>query len=320
MRLQGEAATAGGQLHVVLGNHEAMNLLGDLRYVDPGRVRQFRGRRVRRRARGTAQGLGSRAGPRLRGRVRPEVSARLLRSPRGARSQGQVRTMAALAAGGDHGERHAVHACGPVERAARDEPAGSEPALSHGADRLPRPRRSARAGRAAAARRRIPRPPEAGPRTPRGADGGRGDERRRRGRRTHRRRAAVRSRGRQRPAVRGRAQLVSRRCVVQRSRRVRRAAAAAAAVRRRTARGRPHAHPRPARGLALRWPGRETGRGHEPRGVQGTRGGVVHRGHPASASAMPANRRRCRSSRRACSWHRTNSTMRACSRHCATAT
>jgi len=34
MRLQEEALTAGGRLHVLLGNHEAMNLLGDLRYVD----------------------------------------------------------------------------------------------------------------------------------------------------------------------------------------------------------------------------------------------------------------------------------------------
>lgn len=36
MRLQDEAPRAGGALHVVLGNHEAMNLLGDLRYVVGG--------------------------------------------------------------------------------------------------------------------------------------------------------------------------------------------------------------------------------------------------------------------------------------------
>ncbi len=36
MRLQGEAQAAGGQLHVLLGNHEAMNILGDLRYVAAG--------------------------------------------------------------------------------------------------------------------------------------------------------------------------------------------------------------------------------------------------------------------------------------------
>jgi Calcineurin-like phosphoesterase len=35
MRLQTEAQSAGGMLHVALGNHEAMNLLGDLRYVTP---------------------------------------------------------------------------------------------------------------------------------------------------------------------------------------------------------------------------------------------------------------------------------------------
>jgi hypothetical protein len=35
MRLQREAGQAGGRLHVILGNHEAMNLIGDLRYLVP---------------------------------------------------------------------------------------------------------------------------------------------------------------------------------------------------------------------------------------------------------------------------------------------
>lgn len=41
MRLQQEAAAAGGRLHVTLGNHEAMNLLGDLRYVSPGEFASY---------------------------------------------------------------------------------------------------------------------------------------------------------------------------------------------------------------------------------------------------------------------------------------
>jgi hypothetical protein len=43
MRLQGEARAAGGRMHVVLGNHEAMNVLGDLRYVDKGEYAAYAG-------------------------------------------------------------------------------------------------------------------------------------------------------------------------------------------------------------------------------------------------------------------------------------
>src|SRR6056297_946560 len=41
MRLGGEAAAAGGAVHIVHGNHEAMNLSGDLRYVSDGDYAQF---------------------------------------------------------------------------------------------------------------------------------------------------------------------------------------------------------------------------------------------------------------------------------------
>src|SRR5688572_28080928 len=41
MRLQGEAAAAGGQVHVTLGNHEAMNLVGNVRDVAPGELEAY---------------------------------------------------------------------------------------------------------------------------------------------------------------------------------------------------------------------------------------------------------------------------------------
>jgi hypothetical protein len=36
MQLEGQAEAAGGKVHVLIGNHEAMNLIGDLRYVAKG--------------------------------------------------------------------------------------------------------------------------------------------------------------------------------------------------------------------------------------------------------------------------------------------
>lgn len=43
MRLEGEAASAGGAVHQLLGNHEVMNLTGDLRYVSPAEYLAFSG-------------------------------------------------------------------------------------------------------------------------------------------------------------------------------------------------------------------------------------------------------------------------------------
>ena len=41
MRLEGEAAGAGGKVHVLIGNHEAMNMSGDLRYVSKAEYAAF---------------------------------------------------------------------------------------------------------------------------------------------------------------------------------------------------------------------------------------------------------------------------------------
>jgi len=41
MRLEGEAKKAGGRVHSLLGNHEVMNVLGDLRYVSREEYKAF---------------------------------------------------------------------------------------------------------------------------------------------------------------------------------------------------------------------------------------------------------------------------------------
>ena len=42
IRLEAQAQKAGGRVHALLGNHEVMNMLGDLRYVSADEYKQFR--------------------------------------------------------------------------------------------------------------------------------------------------------------------------------------------------------------------------------------------------------------------------------------
>lgn len=46
-KLQEQAIEDGGRVHALIGNHEAMNMLGDLRYVHPGEYEAFRTRNSR---------------------------------------------------------------------------------------------------------------------------------------------------------------------------------------------------------------------------------------------------------------------------------
>ncbi len=57
MRLEKEALAAGGRVHALLGNHEVMNMLGDLRYVTSGELASFADQTPQADAEGQPKGL-----------------------------------------------------------------------------------------------------------------------------------------------------------------------------------------------------------------------------------------------------------------------
>jgi Calcineurin-like phosphoesterase len=57
MRLEREALAAGGRVHVLLGNHEVMNMLGDVRYVTPEEMASYADQSPAPDAPGTPRGL-----------------------------------------------------------------------------------------------------------------------------------------------------------------------------------------------------------------------------------------------------------------------
>jgi hypothetical protein len=57
MRLEREALAAGGRVHVLLGNHEVMNMLGDLRYLTPDELASYADQSPTPDAPGTPRGL-----------------------------------------------------------------------------------------------------------------------------------------------------------------------------------------------------------------------------------------------------------------------
>ena len=117
MRLEGEARKAGGRVHALLGNHEVMNMLGDLRYVNAEEYKSFQEPESTRRrehfyeaalfqARKSAKAAGTPFDEDAFQREVPAAgAARLRRADGGALGGGPVRQVAAPAAGHREGQR-----------------------------------------------------------------------------------------------------------------------------------------------------------------------------------------------------------------------
>ena len=263
MRLQGEAAAAGGQLHVTLGNHEAMNLLGHVRDVAPGELEAYAaeepaGVRERMRAEWVARN-GPDSGAKFDARFPVGYFGhRVMFAPDGVYGRWLLALPVAIMIDDTlfmHGGPSAVLAGLSLPEinlryhAALSDYLATVAPLETAGLVLPEDDFGDRATRAQErlTARRIHRPGRQGTR--------------------NRSRAPVRRGGSQPDDRSRRAQLVSRRRHVQRLRRVRCAAADPRRSRREPSGDRPHRHSRYTSRLAVRRHGHKARYGHEPGGV-----------------------------------------------------
>ena len=283
MRLQAEAQAAGGQLHVLLGNHEAMNLLGDLRYVEAGEYASYgdlespADRAQLRQAWETAQGAGS--GAAFDQKFPPGYFGhRAAFSPKGKYGQWLLTLPVAIVVNDTlymhGGPSNVLRGMSLQElnlryRTALTDYLGLAGQLEQA--KLLQP------GDAYDARPQLARDRLTAAAT---ANGGAPDAA------SDRHGPALRRSGRQRPALAGGSQLVPRCGALQRGGRSRRAVAAVAAVRRRKAGHRPHADSQWTRRHPIRWPRRQARCWHElcrvPRPGRGTLPGAVRTQRPLS--------------------------------------
>ena len=161
MRLEREASAAGGRAQLVLGNHEIMNLTGELDYVASEDYAAYAAEESTDRARGGARSVSARrtrARPATTTRSRPisraairrasSHSARRLRAA-GASARGFAPTRSARA------RRHRLRARRPARGDRRQVGRRCERRIFRGAARLSRGLRRARRGRRAARGGRV---------------------------------------------------------------------------------------------------------------------------------------------------------------------
>ena len=118
MSLEKEAAAAGGQVHALIGNHEVMRMLSDMRYVTPGEYAAF----ATPDSAATREEIVNRQPENIREQLMKELPLGSIEMRRAFLRAGAVRRMASRSRRGRQDQRHRL-------LARRDQPGGRADAV-----------------------------------------------------------------------------------------------------------------------------------------------------------------------------------------------